>query len=144
LPIVTTGAVLLADAEAASSVAAAPFWSSVAVKLPSPANVNCACPVEITTPFGLGLTLIFEAVGAASFFSLVVSFCEHPPATIAKMATLATADRNPCVTFEFINLINAPLLCRLRRVYYTRNQMKPKEMNRNIPPQYSLRLGNLL
>src|ERR1700722_5760 len=117
------GAVLLAVAAEASSVAGEPFWSSVAVRPPSGASVNCAWPVEITTPFGPGLTLILETVGAESVFSAVVSFCEHPLATIAKMATAETADRSTCLVFEFMC---SPL--RLRRSLL---QPKAKEAKRN-------------
>jgi hypothetical protein len=38
---------------------------------------------------------------------VVASFSEQPLATIATMATVASADRNACSTFDFIDFINA-------------------------------------
>jgi hypothetical protein len=64
-------------------------------------------PVEMTMPWGLGLTLIFDFAGAVSVFSAVDSFCEQPLATMAKIDMAAVADRSACLMLEFIR---APLL----------------------------------
>ena len=51
---------------------------------------------------GPGLTLIFDLAGSDSVFCAVVSFCEQPLATIAKMEMAAVADRSACLMLEFI------------------------------------------
>src|SRR5579862_1369686 len=99
----------------------------------------------MTTPCGLGLTLIFETVGADSAFSCVVSFCEQPLATIAKMATAESADRNACLKFEFMSAasVSSSQNDGCAEVYYSRKQKKGKEMKRKaeVEADRGLRAG---